>query len=200
MGVWDELIEGIAAHWPTWLVTVTMVVAAVIDGRQLKVPNWLTFSMIISGLVYSSSVYGWTGLGASLCGAAVGLLLLLPAYAIGGMGAGDVKLLGGAGSWMYVCLESAGVPVGTATAMFHAFAVSAIVGAVLAIGMVIARRAVGKHWRQLRHIVREILTVGNPSRLAELAKERKPRMLLLPYGIPLAIGTIGYFAWMGMLL
>jgi len=25
-------------------------------------------------------------------------------------------------------------------------------------------------------------------------------MLLLPYGIPIAIGTIAYFAWMGMLV
>jgi prepilin peptidase CpaA len=25
-------------------------------------------------------------------------------------------------------------------------------------------------------------------------------MLLLPYGIPIAIGTIGYFVWTGMLV
>ena len=40
----------------------------------------------------------------------------------------------------------------------------------------------------------------HPDQLAEIAKERKPRMMLLPYGIPIAIGTIGYFAFTGMLI
>ena len=40
-------------------------------------------------------VLGWEGLGMSLLGTVVGLGLLLPAYAIGGIGAGDVKLLAG---------------------------------------------------------------------------------------------------------
>ena len=43
-------------NWPVWVVTVTLVVAAVIDGLQLKVPNWITFPMIISGWVYSATL------------------------------------------------------------------------------------------------------------------------------------------------
>jgi len=38
---------GFAEHWQVWLVAVVLVVAAVIDGYQLKVPNWLTYPMII---------------------------------------------------------------------------------------------------------------------------------------------------------
>src|SRR5512139_4098257 len=93
-----------AAHlesWPVWLVcwlvTVTLIVAAVIDGWKLKVPNWLTFPMILLGWVVSFALFGWI-----LLGTAVGLGLLLPAYAIGGMGAGDVKLLAGVGAWVGV--------------------------------------------------------------------------------------------------
>ena len=77
--------------------------AAVIDGLKLKVPNWLTFPMIISGWIYSATLSpwaGWDGLLYSLWGTAVGMALLLPAYAIGGMGAGDVKLLAGVGAWV----------------------------------------------------------------------------------------------------
>jgi prepilin peptidase CpaA len=33
-----------------------------------------------------------------------------------------------------------------------------------------------------------------------MAAERKSSMMLLPYGIPIAIGSIAYFAWWGMLL
>jgi prepilin peptidase CpaA len=46
----------------------------------------------------------------------------------------------------------------------------------------------------------EIATVGNPTELATIAAERKSSMLLLPYGIPIAIGTILYFFWTGMLV
>jgi prepilin peptidase CpaA len=42
--------------------------------------------------------------------------------------------------------------------------------------------------------------VKDPEKLATIAAERKPTMMLLPYGIPIAIGTIAYFAATGMLL
>ena len=75
------------------------------------------------------SLFGWAGLGWSLVGTGVGLALLLPAYAIGGMGAGDVKLLAGVGAWVW----------GTVT--FYAFCVSAVVGGVIALAMVLYRKA-----------------------------------------------------------
>jgi len=165
-----------------------LIVAAVIDGWKLKVPNWLTFPLIIGGWVFSTVCYGWPGLGWSLVGTAVGLGLLLPAYAIGGMGAGDVKLLAGVGAWVW----------GTNT--FYAFCASAVVGGVIALAMMALKRRFRYHLAQLGCIVQEIVVVRDPNQLAALAAERKSSMLLLPYGIPIAIGTIGYFLWMGMLL
>ena len=84
-------------NWPVWLLSLVLVVAAVIDGWKLKVPNWITFPLVLGGWIYSGVYFGWEGLGWSLLGTLVGLMLLLPAYAIGGMGAGDVKLLAGVG-------------------------------------------------------------------------------------------------------
>jgi prepilin peptidase CpaA len=49
-------------------------------------------------------------------------------------------------------------------------------------------------------ILSEILIIRDPNELSAIAANRKSRMLLLPYGIPIAIGTIAYFAWWGMLL
>jgi len=172
----------------SWFLTVVLVVAAVIDGWKLKVPNWLTFPLIVSGWSCSWAMFGWSGLWASLQGTAVGLGLLLPAYAIGGMGAGDVKLLGGVGAWL-----------GMMDTLW-AFAISAVVGAGLAIGMVLYRRAWRHHQQQFVAILQEILTVRNPEELAARAAQRKPQMLLLPYGIPIALGTIAYFLYAGMLL
>lgn len=178
----------IAEHWAVWLVTIVLILAAVIDGFELKVPNWVTFPFIVSGWAYSVVAFGWEGLGWSLLGTVIGLALLLPPYAIGGMGAGDVKLLAGVGAWIY----------GTNTV--YAFAVSAIVGAVLAVAMVVVRRGWKRHSAQFMVILNEILVIRNPEQLAAIAAKRKPTMLLLPYGIPIAIGTIGYFVWTGMLV
>ncbi len=187
----SQLATAFVENWPVWFVTITLVVAAVIDGLQLKVPNWITFPMIASGWVYSavlSPYAGWEGLMYSLIGTAVGLALLLPAYAIGGMGAGDVKLMAGVGAWVW----------GVTT--LYAFAASAVIGGVIAVAMVVFRNGWQKHHGQFWMIWNEILTVKNPEALAEIAAERKPRMMLLPYGIPIAIGSIAYFAWNGMLV
>jgi prepilin peptidase CpaA len=178
----------LAQNWPVWVVTLLLVVGAVIDGWKLKVPNWLTFPMVIGGWVYSTAAFGWPGLWWSLTGTLVGLALLRPAYAIGGMGAGDVKLLAGVGAWVH----------GTVT--FYAFCVSALVGGLIAVCMVVYRRKWSHHRNQFAGIMNEILTIRDPGQLAAIAAERKPSMMLLPYGIPIAIGSIAYFAYMGMLM
>ena len=183
-----DLQVALVENWPVWLVSVTLVVAAVIDGWKLKVPNWLTFPMIVAGWGYGLASAGLPGLGWSLVGTAVGLGLLLPAYAIGGMGAGDVKLLAGVGAWLG----------GTVT--FFAFCVAAVVGGVIAVAMVLIRRGFRRHRAQFTVILTEILFIRDPNKLSAIAAERKSRMLLLPYGIPIAIGAIAYFTWTGMLL
>ena len=139
MEYFGDLTQAISENWPIWVVTVTLIVAAVIDGFELKVPNWITFPMVISGWIYSAA-FAWhhqmvwyEGLGWSLLGTLVGLALLMPAYAIGGMGAGDVKLLAGVGAWIHV------------THTFNAFVVSVLIGAVLAVLMVVWRKAWTKH-------------------------------------------------------
>jgi len=188
----ETISRGLVNHWPVWIVSMTLVVAAVIDGFKLKVPNWITFPMIITGWLYSATWvagYSWyEGIVYSLAGTAVGLALLLPAYAIGGMGAGDVKLLAGVGAWVW------------SKDTLYAFAASAIVGGAIAVIMVVLKRSWFKHQSQFWMICNEILTVRDPEKLATIAAERKPTMMLLPYGIPIAIGTIAYFAAAGMLL
>jgi prepilin peptidase CpaA len=178
----------LTANWPVWLLSVVLIVAAVIDGWKLKVPNWITYPLIISGWIYSGVYFGWEGLAWSLLGTTVGLLLLLPLYAIGGMGAGDVKLLAGVGAWVWT------------TTTVYAFCVSAVLGGFIALGMVLWRRDWFHHFFQFWAILHEIAVVRNPNVLAATAAERKSTMLLLPYGIPIAIGSIAYFVWAGMLL
>src|SRR5262245_28846157 len=97
----------ILANWPLWFICVAMIAAAIIDGWKLKVPNWLTFPLILSGWALGAfHSFGWLdgtgegGFGASLAGTFLGFILLYPIHAIGGMGAGDVKMQMGFGAWV----------------------------------------------------------------------------------------------------
>jgi prepilin peptidase CpaA len=170
-----------------WMVSFVLLEAAVIDGRTLRVPNWLTYHFAIGGLVFAY----WTGgiplLGWSLAGCGVGLLSLLPLYSIGGMGAGDVKLMIGMGAWIGPWLT------------LGAFISTTIVGGLMGLAMMAYSGDLAGHLAMVQIIGREIVTIRNPAELAVRAAARKPEMMLLPYGIPIAIGSIGYFSWSGLL-
>ena len=172
-----------------WLVSVVMVEAAVIDWWKQKVPNWLTFHFLVGGLAFSAWLGGGAGLLLSFAGAVVGLALLLPLHAIGGMGAGDVKLMAGVGAWVGPWLT------------FHAFAAIAVVGGIIAVGMVVWTGEYIHFWVTCQTIIHEIITVRNPVKLSELAAARKSKSKVppLPYGIAITVGTIGFFLWAGLM-
>jgi len=174
-------------NWHVKFVCLVLIVAAYIDGKELRVPNWITFPMVLSGLIYCTVTEGLNGLGFGLLGMVVGLLTLLPLYAVGGMGAGDVKLMAGIGAWL------------GASATWNAFIATVVVGAVMAIAMVLYRKSWEKHYGQFLLILGEFKSIKDPAKLSEIAAERKPRMLLLPYGIPICVGSIGYFVYSGMI-
>ena len=67
-----------------WAVSITLVVAAVIDGLYLKVPNNITYPLIVAGWIYSTVDGGWAGLGWSLLATFFGLALLFGLHLIGG--------------------------------------------------------------------------------------------------------------------
>ena len=190
--------DGLVQNWHVWFVTVWLVLAATIDGVKLKVPNWLTFPMILGGWAYSATLYAihsptWyggllVGLGWSLLGTAVGFALLYPWSLIGGMGEGDVKMLMGVGAWIY------------SVKTFYAFCAAGIIGGVLAIAMVLIAGQWRKHYGQFWGIATELVSVRDPDKLYETATARKSSMRLLPYGIPIAMGSILYFAWTGLLV
>ena len=142
------LLNAIAENWTVWFVTVVLIVAAIIDGAILKVPNWLTFPFILCGWAHWTMQDGFSGTVVTL--------------------------------W--------------------AFAATAVVGGVMAAFMIWKSGEWHKHFAMAHQILHEWKTVRDPQKLAAIARERKPNMYLLPYGIPMAIGSIAYFALAGMLV
>lgn len=182
------VLQAVNENWTIWFVSFILIVAAVIDGMILKVPNWLTFPFIVCGWIHCTFQDGWSGLGFSLLATVAGMMMLLPLRNVGGMGAGDVKLLAGIGAWcgFWVTLQ--------------AFAATTIVGGIMAAIMIIRSKDWVKHYAMGMQILQEWKTVREPSKLAAIARQRKPTMYLLPYGIPMAVGTILFFAGSGMLV
>ncbi|HLG71096.1 MAG TPA: A24 family peptidase [Chloroflexota bacterium] len=74
-----------------------LAVALVTDVRERRAPLWLTVSGIAGGLLANALLR--QPLAASAIGAAAGGALLLPAVALGWVGAGDALLLAAVGAW-----------------------------------------------------------------------------------------------------
>src|SRR5947209_12333656 len=142
------VMNAIITNWPLAFVCSAMIVAAVIDGWKLKVPNWLTFPLILSGwllgVLHNFNLLTGTGdggIGAALAGTFLGMALLYPVYAIGGMGAGDVKMQMGFGSWIgaFYGVNATESHPGALWIIVWAFCIAVLVGGVIALGMIALR-------------------------------------------------------------
>src|SRR4051794_4055615 len=82
-----------------WSVIASLtLIAFYIDIRHHIIPNWLTVSGILLGLIYHLSTAGIEGFVYSISGFIVGLGLLFILYLFGAIGAGDVKLFAAYGA------------------------------------------------------------------------------------------------------
>ena len=76
------------------------------DLRTRRLPNWLTVTSFVLGLVFHTVVGAISGAGAwngflfALAGFGMGFGLLFVLMAIGGGGGGDVKFMGALGTWV----------------------------------------------------------------------------------------------------
>jgi prepilin peptidase CpaA len=195
-------MQFILGHWPLAFVCVAMIVSAVIDGWKLKVPNWLTYPIILSGwalgLVHTFGLAestGEGGIGASLICTAVGFALLFPVYSIGGMGAGDVKMQMGFGAWIgaFYGLAPGDEHPGGAWIIVYAFCLAVVIGGVIALGMIFFRGQLRTNLANAREILGDLLRAKS---VTTNAAARKSRMHLLPYGIPLCLGFVSYLIYL----
>lgn len=69
------------------------------DLKSMKIPNVLTISGVVAGLLWHFLDEGWAGALFALRGAAIGFVLMLVLYWFRAIGGGDVKLFAGIGAW-----------------------------------------------------------------------------------------------------
>lgn len=80
------------------LISIFLVIAIYYDFKWRIIPNNMTFLLIIFGFTYNSISNGIPGLISAFSGFLVGAGFFFVFFLIGGMGAGDVKLMGGIGA------------------------------------------------------------------------------------------------------
>lgn len=156
----------------TAIIVVVVALAIREDLLRHRIPNALNLSALTLGLGLALLGAGVGGLGQAASGVLVGFAALLPIYLLGGMGAGDVKLMSAAGAYL-----------GPSGALLAA-AVALVAGAVLAMGIVIWRMSQAK---SLEVTSPSIEAPPRPRTAAAIARARKERF---PYAIAIAVGVV----------
>ncbi len=155
--------------------------AAVIDWRSFRIPNWLSLGGALAALLYSALVSlavagpGGLGFGTALGGWALGLALFLPFYALGVMGAGDVKLMAMVGAFL-------GYPSVAFAVLF-----------VLVTGGVVALAFMAMHqrWTPLLHNLRLMVLMPGAWR-SDAGFAPAVSVGKVPYGVSIALGTAAF--------
>jgi prepilin peptidase CpaA len=160
---------------------VVAAVAVVSDLTTRRIPNALTFGAAAVALVVHGYLEGWPGLVSSAVGWVIGVCMFLPFFALGGMGAGDVKLLAAIGSWLG--------PVGAVWVALFASIAGGVMAVVVSACTGYLKRALVNVWCLLME-----WRISGPRPVPDLtlATSRGPR---LAYAVPVFAGLMLALWW-----
>jgi prepilin peptidase CpaA len=165
----------IAAHVPECLFAVGLSGVALSELRDRRLPNSLLMALAMCGLA-ARLPDGITGVGLGAAGLVVGIGVLLPLFAHGLLGGGDVKLLGAIGAWVG--------PVST----LHVALVGFALGGLLSVAIALSHR-------ELRRDVTTNLILAAAG--AVPAVEARPLHRTVPLGAAFAAAVLIVFFWRG---
>lgn len=150
--------------------------ACITDVRKRVIPNWLTLSSAALGLLLHYKLGGWTGLSSSLAAGLIAGAFFLVLYMVGGMGAGDVKLIAAVGFLN-------GLP-----SMMLLLVVTALSGGVFALALALRRGRLLQTLRNVCQLAAHHAQQGTqPHVELNLSNENTLR---IPYAVPIAVGCI----------
>ncbi len=150
---------------------IVLAVCVVTDVKSRKIYNKVIFPSLVIAFIANFVIYGFSGVSAALVGFFLGLAILLIPFLLGGMGAGDVKLLAFIGA-----LKGTSFVFITAIYM-------AIIGAIIALAIVVFRKGWAKKCLYFLY--------GKKCGLAvPLIFDKKSLTATYPYGVAIALGAI----------
>lgn len=165
-----------------YILLAALAAALYTDIRRGKIYNWLTFGLAGFALLYHLGTGGPGGLLFSLRGMLAGTLIFLLPFLLGGLGGGDIKLVGAIGA-----LQGPDFILKAAIA-------AALAGGVLAVAVMLRRGifvgTLRRLWTELR-IMLFRLQSGNLTYEPQSAIGADK--YTFPYGIPIVCGTLAAY-------
>jgi prepilin peptidase CpaA len=174
-----------------FILIILLLTAAFFDAKEKRIPNILTFPVILVGLILNIIMNSLNGIMFSLYGLFIGLAVFFIPFALGLMGAGDVKLMAAVGAlmgWKFTVVSSV---------------FSAAAGLILVFVYLIYKKRLFSYFRKyIVVIVRAALKyiyfsdeniIGNKLKKFAYSNETKSNeneKLYVPYGLAIALGTL----------
>jgi prepilin peptidase CpaA len=172
---------GIGASWSELILIGCLAVCTFTDLRRRKIYNAVVFPALALAIAGHSWAGGWEGAALSLTGFAAGFGLLLIPYLMGGMGAGDVKLLALIGA-----LQGASFAFSAAVYM-------ALFGLLMSILYMAAQP---KTRSFLKFVLYTVYAWRNGVRMP-MPRRGDAMTATMPYGVAIAAGTLIALFWRG---
>jgi prepilin peptidase CpaA len=171
--------------WLNGVLLTVLVISVVTDIKERKIYNKVLFPALLAAFAIQTVEGGLYGTLTAVSGLAVGMAILLIPYLMGGMGAGDVKLLGLVGACK-------GVGFVLAASVYMALA-----GVVLSLIVLLCRKG-ALHRLKWTAIVFCSFHFG--IRLPLFADRKAAWSSTAPYGVAISAGAAINLWWRGWLL
>jgi prepilin peptidase CpaA len=173
---------------PITLILVAAVIAGVTDVWKFKVYNILTFPLVVSGLLYHAFHGGAPALAGSFLGALVGFALMIALYAMGGMGAGDVKFVTAIGAWL-------GLPL-----TFYVMIAGCIAAGIYALVLMVTAPSLKETMLNIQLLWLRLLClgrhIGSEDRVETEVNRADRRRRLIPFSAMMGVGLIATLMWL----
>lgn len=166
------------------LLMMVLIICVITDLKNRKIYNNVIFPSLLLAFLLNSILSGWSGLFSSLLGFICGLAILLIPYLMGGMGAGDVKLL-----------ALIGAIKGT-TFVFISAIYMGLIGGLIGLLILLFRKGV---LQRLKAIIYSISGLSSGMRIP-LGLDKEGLQSTYPYGIAIAAGAGLAFLFNGAVL
>src|SRR5580692_9980341 len=159
------------------LLGILVAIAAIFDIRSRRIPNWLVLAGIITGCAWNVYASSWSGLFRAAEGLGLGFILYFPLYLIRARGAGDVKLL-----------AAVGAITGPGNCLWI-FLLTAILGGVIAMGMLLWHKRVQHTFFNLSFIMSDLAKLRAPYKSSEELDVTTAKGMRLPHGAMILVGA-----------
>ncbi|MDQ0351314.1 prepilin peptidase CpaA [Alkalibacillus filiformis] len=165
------------------LLFIVLLICLVTDLKERKIYNKVLLPAFVAALLLNSFFYGLSGLGDALLGSLIGFAILLIPYLMGGMGAGDVKLLAVIGAFQ-------GPIFVVVTAIYMA-----LLGGLVGLAMLIFRKGL---IQRVRNLFRAILNMRYG--IKPQFNQQSTLKMTFPYGVAIVGGAVASFLLDGVVM